>query len=114
MESLKVMDKFDGANFHLWKFKMRMMLSKHGLWKFVDGSATLPSEEVPRANYNKNETKAFALLCEHLTDAQLAHIQYCDNVCMKLRPLATSCSFERDSSPSKCKKEMTCLCTSTR
>jgi hypothetical protein len=24
--------------------------------------------------------KAFALLCEHLTDAQLAHIQYCDNV----------------------------------
>jgi hypothetical protein len=25
---------------------MRMMLSKHGLWKFVDGSATLPSEEV--------------------------------------------------------------------
>jgi hypothetical protein len=26
---------------------------------------------------------------------------------MKLRPLATSCSFEGDSSPSKCKKEMT-------
>jgi hypothetical protein len=80
MESLKVMNKFDGANFHLWKFKMRMMLSKHGLWKFVDGSATLPNEEVPRANYNKNETKAFTLLCEHLTDAQLEHIQYCDNV----------------------------------
>ncbi len=27
MESLKVMEKFDGGNFHLWKFKMRMMLS---------------------------------------------------------------------------------------
>jgi hypothetical protein len=80
MESLKVMEKFDGGNFHLWKFKMRMMLSKHGLWKFVDGSATLPSEEVARADYNEKETKAFALLCEHLTDAQLAHIQYCDNV----------------------------------
>jgi hypothetical protein len=24
--------------------------------------------------------KAFTLLCEHLMDAQLAHIQYCDNV----------------------------------
>jgi hypothetical protein len=23
MESLKVMEKFDGGNFHLWKFKMR-------------------------------------------------------------------------------------------
>ncbi len=52
MESLKVMEKFDGGNFHLWKFKMRMMLSKHGLWKFVDGSATLPSEEVAMADYN--------------------------------------------------------------
>jgi hypothetical protein len=57
---------------------MRMMFSKHGLWKFVDGSATLPSEEVARANYNEKETKAFALLYEHLTDVQLAHIQYCN------------------------------------
>jgi hypothetical protein len=80
MESLKVMEKFDGGNFHLCKFKMRMMLSKRGLWKFINGSTTLPSEEVTRADYNKKETKAFALFCEHLTDAQLAHIQYCDNV----------------------------------
>ncbi len=28
MESLKVMEKFDGGNFHLWRFKMCMMLSK--------------------------------------------------------------------------------------
>jgi hypothetical protein len=55
MESLKVMEKFDGANFHLWKFKMRMMLSKHGLWKFVDGSATLPSEEVARGLQRKRD-----------------------------------------------------------
>jgi hypothetical protein len=51
------MEKFDDGNFHLWMFKMRMMLSKHGLWKFVDGSATLPSEEVARADYNEKETK---------------------------------------------------------
>ncbi len=76
LESLKVMEKFDGGNFHLWKFKMRMMFFKHGLWKFVDGSATLPSEELARVDYNEKETKAFALLCEHLMDAQLAHIQY--------------------------------------
>jgi hypothetical protein len=28
----------------------------------------------------KKKRRLFALLCEHLTDAQLAHIQYCDNV----------------------------------
>ncbi len=81
MESLKVMEKFDGGNLHIWKFKMHMMLSKHGLWKFIDGNATLPSEEVAMADYNEKEMKAFfALLCEHLMNAQLAHIQYCDNV----------------------------------
>ncbi len=51
-----------------------------GFGKFVDGSATLPSEEVASVNYNKKEMKAFALLCEDLTNAQLAHIQYYDNV----------------------------------
>jgi hypothetical protein len=57
-----------------------MILSKHGLRKFLDGSATLPSEEVASVHYNEKEMKAFALIYEHLTDAQLAHIQYCDNV----------------------------------
>jgi hypothetical protein len=80
MESLKVMEKFDGGNSHLWKFKMRMMLSKHGLCKFVDGSATIPCDEDQITDYNEKATKTFALLCEHLTDAQLAHIQYCENV----------------------------------
>jgi len=56
------------------------MFFKHGFWKFVDGSATLPNEEVARVDYNEKEMKAFALLCEHLTNAQLAHFQYCDNV----------------------------------
>jgi hypothetical protein len=80
MESLKVMEKFDCANFRLWKFKMRRCLLNMGFGKFVDGSATLPSEEVARVDYKDKETKAFALFCEHLTNAQLAHIQYCDNV----------------------------------
>jgi hypothetical protein len=80
MESLKVMEKFDGGNFHLWKFKMHMMFSKHGLWKFVDGSVTIPNDKDQITDNNEKATKAFALLCEHLTDAQLAHIQYCENV----------------------------------
>jgi hypothetical protein len=76
IKSLKVMKKMDGGNFHLWKFKMRMMFSKHGHWKFIDGSATIPHDKDEMADYNKNTTKAFALHCEHLGDAQLAHIQY--------------------------------------
>jgi hypothetical protein len=101
---------------------MHMMLSKQGLWKFVDGSATTPYDEDQIMDYNEKATKAFALLCEHLTDAQLAHIQYCEMskalgkhfaVSTKPRPSETSCFFEGGSSPSKCKKGGTCLRTST-
>ncbi len=57
MESLKIMEKFDGGNFHLWKFKMRMMLSKHGLWKFVDGSATIATLLWPSVGVKPNTWK---------------------------------------------------------
>jgi len=49
------MEKFDGGNFHLWNFKMHMMLSKHGLSKFVDGSVTIPNDENQITNYNKKD-----------------------------------------------------------
>ncbi len=70
MESLKVMEKFNGGNFRLGNFKMRIMFFKHRLWKFVDGNATFLSEDVARADYNEKKTKAFALLYEHLTDVK--------------------------------------------
>ncbi len=63
MEFLKVMKKFDGGNFHLWKFKMCMMFSKHGLWKFIKGNVTISNDEDEMADYNKKATKAFTLLC---------------------------------------------------
>jgi hypothetical protein len=69
MESLKVMEKFDGGNFQLWELKMRMMFSKHGLWKFIDGSVTIPNDGDQIMHYNKKVTTTFALLCEHLINA---------------------------------------------
>ncbi len=116
------MEKFDGGNFHFWKFKMRMNLSKDGFWKFVHWSATIPNDEDQITDYNEKATKAFALLCEHLTDAQLAHIQYFENVknawetlygVHEDKTIATSCFFEGGSSSSKCKKGKTCRRTST-
>jgi hypothetical protein len=46
----------------------------------VNESVTILNDENEMVDYKKNATKAFALLCEHLTYAQLAHIQYCENV----------------------------------
>ncbi len=53
------------ATFHLWKFKMRMMLSKHGLWKSIDGNTTIPNDEDEMESHNKKARMAFALLCAH-------------------------------------------------
>ncbi len=122
MESLKVMEKFDGGNFQLWKFKMRMMLSKHGLWKFVDGTATISNDEDQITNYNKKATKAFTLLCEHLTDASCTHsiLRKCQKCLGDTLRCARSQDYRKqvisskeDFSPSKCKKGKTYLCTST-
>jgi hypothetical protein len=37
-EGLRLVEKFNGDNFSLWKFKMEMVLSSKELWDIVDGS----------------------------------------------------------------------------
>ncbi len=39
----------------------------------IDGSAIIPDDEYQITDYNEKVTKAFALFCEHLIHAQLAH-----------------------------------------
>ena len=35
-------DKFNGENFHLWKFKMQMVLEEKDLWGIVSGDEKEP------------------------------------------------------------------------
>jgi hypothetical protein len=122
MESLKVMEKFDSGNFHLWKFKMHMMFSKHGLWKFIDGSATIPNDEDQITDYNEKATKDL----HYFVNISRMHNLHTFNiakmskalgrhfvVCTNPRLSETSYFFEGGSSPSKCKKGKTYLHTST-
>jgi len=53
-ESARVIDKFNGENFNLWKFKMEMVLASMDLWKIVDGS-----EEVPPSNSDPKVIKEY-------------------------------------------------------
>jgi hypothetical protein len=41
-ESTKVIDKFNGENFNLWKFTMEMVLASMDLWEIIDGSEEAP------------------------------------------------------------------------
>lgn len=42
-DDLVRIDKFDGKNFHLWKFKMQMVLEDKDLWGIVSGEEGQPS-----------------------------------------------------------------------
>ncbi len=53
-ESARVIDKFNGENFNLWKFKMEMVLASMDLWQIVDGS-----EEAPPSNLDPKVIKEY-------------------------------------------------------
>ena len=79
-EGPKVVDKLDGVNFHLWKFKMEMVMAEKELREIVDGSKEPPHSTFdPRVMqaYKRRDKKACAILALNLSDSQLAHICSC-------------------------------------
>ena len=76
-EGPKVIDKVDGVDFHLWKFKMKMVLAEKELWEIVEGSEEPPfsfTDPKVRIAYNWRDEKAFGILVLNLSDSQLCHI----------------------------------------
>ena len=45
-EGLRLIEKFNGENFSLWKFKMEMILVEKDLWEIVEGTKGPPSFDV--------------------------------------------------------------------
>lgn len=79
-ESARVIDKFKGENFNLWKFKMEMVLASMDLWEIVDDTEEPPSfDEDPKVkkDYERRVKKAMSVIGLNLVDSQLAHIKSC-------------------------------------
>jgi hypothetical protein len=66
-------NKFDGTNFHTWKFKMEMVLEERELWEVVSGEIKLEhcQTENDQAVYRKKSCKTLAIICLALEDSQL-------------------------------------------
>ena len=68
-------DKFDGKNFHLWKFKMQMVLEDRDLWTIVSGEEEEPSgqgvTQAAQEKFRKRSRKSLAAICLSLCDSQL-------------------------------------------
>jgi hypothetical protein len=79
-ESARVIDKFNGENFSLWKFKMEMVLASMDLWEIVEGSEEAPpSDADPKVikDYQRHVKKAMSTIGINLVDSQLHHIKRC-------------------------------------
>lgn len=75
-----VIDKFNGDNFNLWKFKMEMVLDSMDLWDIVGETKDPPLfDDDPKVlkEYNRRVKKAMSVIGLSLVDNELAHIKSC-------------------------------------
>ena len=79
-DNLSMIDKFNGDNFGLWKFKMEMVLAAKDLWDIVDKSKSPPpddAEESTKKKYMRRYKKALAIIAMNLVDKKMLHIKGC-------------------------------------
>ena len=63
-DSAPKLEPFNGTNYTLWAFKMKMYLMSKGLWEAVDGGSTTAAKE----------KQAHAAIVLNLSDTQLMHV----------------------------------------
>ena len=66
-------NKFDGTNFHTWKFKMQMVLEERDLWEVISGEIKLEQcvTSLDQDTYKRKSRKAMAMICLAIEDSQL-------------------------------------------
>ena len=66
-------NKFSGTNFHVWKFKMQMVLEERDLWDVVGGEVKLEfcKSNLDQATFKRKSRKALAIICLAMEDLQL-------------------------------------------
>lgn len=81
-DSVYKISKLDGTNFHVWKFKMTMILEDKDLWDIVNGLEKWESQvdDLSKTKFKKRMKKAFAVVCLSMEDSQLALVRSCKDV----------------------------------
>ncbi|MFO0359372.1 MAG: hypothetical protein ACK50N_02645, partial [Flavobacteriales bacterium] len=77
IKTTKLIDKFSGDNFHLWKLKIQKIFERKELWKIVtcEEDITDDMDDNQRDEFFKRDGKALEILYFTLEDTQLSLIQ---------------------------------------
>ena len=76
-DTTRVIEKFDGDNFNLWKFKMQMVLEERDMWDIVSGQDVKPDHD--HGAWIRKDKKAIATICLSLKDPQLIQVRGCSS-----------------------------------
>lgn len=75
MEKSGVIERFDGANFSLWKLRMSLLLKKKGLWNMAANPPVRPAQgEDAQKTWDLANNKALALICLALNNDMLGYV----------------------------------------
>ena len=73
-DSIRV-KRFDGKDFHLWKFQMVIVLEAKGLMKVVGGQEVRPTTDADKqSEWDQKEAKAKRILVTSVEYEQMAHL----------------------------------------
>ena len=80
MEDKWTIDKLDNSNWTTWKFQMRHLLMAKGLWKYVDGTATLAEDASAEAiaKFTTESQKAISTIVMAISTPQLYLVTTCE------------------------------------
>lgn len=117
-DSVRSIEKLNADNFHVWKFKMQMVLEQKDLWKIVSGEEKRPEKGGDKVGaaasleakaYDKRAKEAFVLICLSVGDSQLAIVRSAKSAQeawlqhYERRGWLTGCSCRENSSPCRCR-----------
>ena len=73
-------DKFDETNFHLWKFKMQMVLEDKDLLGIVSGEEVEPAgegaTEASVQKFRKHARKALSTICLSISEVTVSYLWF--------------------------------------
>ena len=82
-------ERLDGTNYHVWKFKMQLILEDKELFGVIDGSDAKPERADAVADWVKRDKKARVTICLALTDSVLATVRSCETAVSVWEKLAS-------------------------
>src|SRR5690349_8546248 len=71
-------ERLDGTNYHVWKFKMQLILEDKDLFGVIDGTDVKPEKNDALNEWMKRDKKARVTICLALSDSILATVRNCD------------------------------------